>query len=132
MIERLCERLPSWANRMGDDGGVSLAVLVEALHDGDERVASRAARALVRIGPSVLPSVAPLLNASHPRVRAQAIWIARKIAADRVKGGVRVGWAAELQRLMAAFDDSLSNTERTRLTRAVLSLTREYPGEIGT
>ena len=116
---------------MGDDGGTSQAVLVEALYDGDESVASTAARALVRIGPSVLPAVAPLLNASHPRVRTQAIWIARKIAADRVEGGVQVGWPAELQRLMAAFDDTLSNTERTRLTRAVVNMMREYHAELG-
>jgi HEAT repeat protein len=116
---------------MSDDGGVSLAVLVEALHDADESVASRAAHALVQMGPRVLPAVAPLLNANQAGVRAQATWIARKIADDRVEGGVRIGWPAELQRLMAAYDDTLSNRERARLTRAVLSLMREYPDEIG-
>jgi HEAT repeat protein len=116
--------------QMPDGNTPALATLLQALHDTDDEVPSSAARAIVEIGPRVLPAVAPLLNVGQWRVRAQAIWIARTLAADRVNGGVRVGWPAELHRLMAAYEDDMSSAERARLTRAVESMIAAYEAQL--
>jgi HEAT repeat protein len=114
-----------------DGPQTNVPVLVEALHDRAEGVRSQAASALVSIGPRALPAVAPLLNATEPSVRHEALRIFRTIAAERVDSGVSVGWPAELHRLISAYDDDMSRAERARLTRAVVSMVREYPNEIG-
>jgi hypothetical protein len=111
---------------MGDVGGASLEALVEALHDTQARVPSEAALDLVRFGPRALPSVAPLLDAYQPLVRAQAVWVARTIAGDEMANGLRSGWPVILQGLLAVYDDTMSRAERTRLTRAVVSMLREH------
>jgi hypothetical protein len=111
---------------MGDAGGASLEALVEALHSTQARVPSEAALELVRVGPPALPAVAPLLDSYQPGVRAQAVWIARTIAADEMANGQRGGWPVILQGLLAVYDDTMSRAERARLTRAVVSMLREH------
>jgi hypothetical protein len=111
---------------MGDADGASLEALVEALHSTQARVPSEAALELVRVGPQALPAVAPLLDAYQPGVRAQTIWIVRTIAADEMDNGMRGGWPVILQGLLAVYDDTMSRAERTRLTRAVVSMLREH------
>lgn len=115
---------------MGTVGGASLEALVEALHDSQAHVPSEAALALALFGPRALPAVAPLLDDYQQSVRAQAVWIARTIAADQMASGLRVGWPAILQALLAVYDDSMSRAERTRLTRAVVSMLNEHQIEL--
>jgi HEAT repeat protein len=115
---------------MGEVGRASLEALVEALDDRQAPVPSEAALALVRFGPRALPAVAPLLDAYQQSVRAQAVWIARTIAADQMAGGSQVGWPAVLQALLAVYDDTISRAERTRLTRAVVSMLDEHEIEL--
>src|ERR1700730_15940146 len=116
---------------MADVGGASLGALVEALHDNQSGVPCQAALELVRFGPRALAAVAPHLDAYQQDVRLLSVWIARTIAADQMASGLRVGWPAVLHALLAIYDATMPRAERTRLTRAVVSMLREHPVVFG-
>ena len=91
---------------------------------------SRSASTLAGLGPRVLSAVAPLLDSDEPSLRNQAMLVMREIAAERFNAGAKIGWPAELLRLMSAYEVDMARSERARLTRAVVFLLRDQRSAI--
>jgi HEAT repeat protein len=109
--------------RLGDPRAVD--ALIRTLDDNYDLLRAhltQSAYALMGMGPSVLPAVAPLLQHENERIRTQAQWIINWVASQQQAGD----WSG-LQALMADYAPDGPPAERERVAEAVTAWLRHAP-----